>query len=273
MPELPEVETTARTLRGRLVGRIITGAEVRWPRTAATHAPPDLAQAVTGRRIQDVGRRGKYVVFTLDQGSLLVHLKMTGRLFVVPADSPQDQYVRAWFNLDDGHQLRFHDVRKFGRVYLVGDTEEVTAPLGPEPLGDELTVAAFRSLLERRRGRLKPLLLNQTFLAGLGNIYADEALHRAGLHPLRTADSLSLSEQERLYMAIRTVLAGAVQARGTTLSDGGYLDAEGRPGGFQTQVAVYGRAGERCPRCGGAIQRIVLGQRSTHFCPRCQPEG
>jgi formamidopyrimidine-DNA glycosylase len=255
------------------VGRIIIGAEVCWTRTAATHAPAALAQEVAGRRIQHVGRRGKYVVLTLDRGSLLVHLKMTGRLFVVPAGSQPDPYVRAWFDLDDGYQLCFHDVRKFGRIYLVDDSEEVTAPLGPEPLGDELTLAAFRSLLARRRGRLKPLLLNQTFLAGLGNIYADEALHRAGLHPLRTADSLSRSEQERLYRAIRTVLEGAIRARGTTLADGGYLDAEGRPGSFQAQVAAYGRAGKPCPRCGADIQRIVLGQRSTHFCPRCQPAG
>jgi formamidopyrimidine-DNA glycosylase len=272
MPELPEVETTARTLRGRVAGRTITAAAVSWPRTAATHPSDELAREVQGRRIEDVGRRGKYVVFTLSRGSLLVHLKMTGRLFVVPANQAQDEYVRAWFALDDGHQLRFHDVRKFGRIYLVDDVEQVTGSLGPEPLDGDLTVSAFQDLLARRRGRLKSLLLNQRFVAGLGNIYADEALHRARLHPLRTADSLMPSEQQRLFHAIRDVLGKAVQARGTTLSDGGYLDAHGRPGSFQAQVAVYGRAGEPCPRCGATIERIVLAQRGTHFCPRCQPE-
>lgn len=275
MPELPEVETVARGLREPLVGRTITAAWVDWPRSVACPPVGDLAPSIAGRRIVAVGRRGKYVVIGLDLGCLLIHLKMSGRLHVVPAAEPLDKHVHVLFDLDDGRQLRFRDVRKFGRVYLVDDPEQITAGLGPEPLDDAFTLAEFRRLLARRRGRLKSLLLNQQFLAGLGNIYADEALFVARLHPLRPADSLTPAEQARLYEGIRAVLGRAVASRGTTLSDGGYTDALGRAGGYQDRIAVYGRTGEPCLRCQAPIERIVLGGRSTHFCPHCQarPEG
>jgi formamidopyrimidine-DNA glycosylase len=217
-----------------------------------------------------VGRRGKYVVIGLDKGYLLIHLKMSGRLQVVQLDEPQDKHTHTVFDLDDGQQLRFQDVRKFGRVYLVEDIAQVTADLGPEPLSEDLTVDDFQHLLTRRSGRLKSLLLNQQFLAGIGNIYADESLFAAGLHPLRKADSLAPSEQRRLYESIRQVLGRAVRSRGTTLTDQGYVDADGRKGEYQDHVAVYGRSGEPCPVCGGAIERIRIGGRSTHYCPHCQ---
>ncbi len=270
MPELPEVETVARTLRPQLTGLVFTGAVVRWPRTLAAPAAEELAAQIAGRRVEWVGRRGKYVVLGLDRGYLLFHLKMSGRLAVMPAGEPEDTYTRAVFYLADGRQLVFRDVRKFGRVYLVDRLGAVTEHLGPEPLADELSVDEFRRLLARRSGRLKSLLLNQEFLAGLGNIYADEVLFAARLHPLRTARSLSPEEQRRLYEAIRSILARAVDSGGTTLPDRSYLDALGQAGTFQERVAVYGRGGKPCPICSTPVQRLVIGGRSAHFCPDCQ---
>jgi formamidopyrimidine-DNA glycosylase len=272
MPELPEVETVVRGLRAPLIGRSITGVSVAWPRTIARPSVDDLVARVVGRRITLVGRRGKYLIIGLDQGYLLIHLKMSGRLQVVPAAHPPDKHVRVLFDLDNGQQLRFQDVRKFGRLYAVDDPAEVTVGLGPEPLADDFTLDEFCHLLSRRSGRLKSLLLNQQFLAGLGNIYADEVLFSARLHPLRKASSLTRDEQDRLYRAIRTVLGHAVASRGTTLDDRGYVDALGQPGMYQEQLAVYGRQGEPCHRCQLPIERIIIGGRSAHFCPGCQVE-
>jgi formamidopyrimidine-DNA glycosylase len=227
---------------------------------------------VAGQRVRSVARRGKYVVIELDCGYLLVHLMMSGRLYVVPAEEPLDSHVRVVFDLENGRQMRFQDTRKFGRIHLVDDSEEVTAGLGPEPLDDSFALGDFRHLLARRTGRLKPLLLNQRFLAGLGNIYADEALFAAQLHPLRKADSLTPVEQARLYEVIRAVLSSAVTDRGTTLSDGGYTDVSGQAGTYQAKLAVYSRNGRACPRCQTHIERIVLGGRSAHYCPSCQVE-
>lgn len=273
MPELPEVETVARGLRDSLIGRTIAGVQVDWPRSIAFPSPDAFAKRVAGRRVQMVGRRGKYVIIGLDVAYLLIHLKMSGRLRVVERDEPADKHVHVAFGLDNGTELRFQDVRKFGRVYLVDEVSEVTSHLGPEPLSDEFSLDLFRRILERRSGRLKSLLLNQEFLAGLGNIYADEALFAARLHPLRKADSLSPDEQENLYHAIRTVLRQAVASRGTTLTDGGYTDTDGQSGTYQAQITVYGQTGEPCPRCKTPIERIVLGGRSSHFCPHCQSLG
>jgi formamidopyrimidine-DNA glycosylase len=195
---------------------------------------------------------------------------MSGRLRVVPVGESLDKHTHTLFDLDDGRQLRFQDVRKFGRIYLVDDLRQVTAGLGPEPLSEDFTLAVFRQILARRSGRLKSLLMNQQFIAGLGNIYADECLFASGLHPLRTADSLSAGEQERLYRAIRSILQAAVDRRGTTLGDGGYRDAEGRAGAFQSRIAVYARRGQPCTTCNTPIERLLIGGRSSHFCPRCQ---
>lgn len=270
MPELPEVETVARGLQSSLVDRIITGVQVDWPRSIASSSPGEFAERLVGRRVRTVGRRGKYVIIGLDEGYLLIHLKMSGRLRVVPVDEPADKHVHVTFGLENGMELRFQDVRKFGRVYLVGDVSQITSDLGPEPLSDELTLELFREILGHRSGRLKSLLLNQEFLAGLGNIYADEALFAARLHPLRKADTLTPAEQENLYHAIRTVLCRAVASRGTTLTDGGYTDTEGQSGAYQDQIAVYGQTGTPCPRCQTLVERIVLGGRSSHYCPSCQ---
>jgi formamidopyrimidine-DNA glycosylase len=270
MPELPEVETVARGLRVSLIGRIITSATVNWPRTIAHPSLDQFRERIVGRRVESVSRRGKYVVMGLDQGYLLIHLKMSGRLRITPSSERLDKHTHTTFDLDDGRQLRFQDVRKFGRLYLVDDPSQITGRLGPEPLDHGFTRRVFHSRVVRRSGRLKSLLLDQTFIAGLGNIYADESLFAARLHPLRRANTLTEEEEAMLYEAIRMTLCRAVENRGTTLDDQGYVDANGQAGAYQEQIAVYGRKGESCPSCGTSIERIVVGGRSTHFCPRCQ---
>jgi formamidopyrimidine-DNA glycosylase len=270
MPELPEVETVARGLRDRLVGRSFVRIYLDWPRTIGFPDASGFQSRVLGRRVREIGRRGKYIVMELDEGYLLIHLKMSGRLLVVPETDQVDEYTHLYFDLDDGYRLLFHDVRKFGRAYLVDDPEQITGHLGPEPLDENLSLEEFRSLLARRSGRLKSLLLNQEFLAGIGNIYADESLYAARIHPLRKASTLSAEEGARLYHSIRGVLRQAVAAHGTTLDDRGYVDSTGRAGTYQGRIEVYGRSDLPCNSCGMAIERIVVSGRSTHFCPRCQ---
>lgn len=264
MPELPEVETVVRGLRGPLVGRTFTGVTVRWPNSVKTPIP-ELRQRLPGQRIEAITRRGKYLQFHLSGGDFLfLHLKMSGDLLVLPATEPDDPHVRTIFALDNGHQLRFKDTRKFGRVYLVSDPAQVVGKLGPEPLLDDFTAADFRALFDRRSGRLKPLLLNQEFIAGIGNIYADESCHAAGLDPRRQVDTLSDNDLTRLYHAIRAALNAGIMHKGAS------LDAVYRGGEFQHHFRVYGRTGEPCLTCGAEIQRIVLGGRGTHFCSTCQ---
>jgi len=265
MPELPEVETFVRRLRAPLVGRTITGVTLQWPRHVATPSPRQFARQIRGRRIESIGRRGKYLVFCLDGGVLLIHLKMSGDLAVAAAGTTPDKHAHTVFHLDDGREFRFSDTRKFGRVYLVSRPEEVTGHLGPEPLDGAFTARALGERLAARSRALKPLLLDQTFLAGVGNIYADEALHLAGLHPLRKSDTLTAEEARRLWRAIRRVLRRGIQLNGAS------IDWMYRGGSFQEILRVYDRAGEPCPTCGAPIRRILVGQRGTHFCPRCQP--
>src|SRR5487761_2084367 len=281
MRQLPEVETVARDLRRLIVGATITGATGDWPRAIASHASlATFSDAVAGRRVDAVGRRAKLVVVDLAGGAALtIHLKMTGQLFVVPAGAPSDQHVHLRLELDDGREIRFRDIRKFGRVGLwprdplsgaVLDAEdggELFARHGPEPLDDAFTLRAFRTRLRGRSGRLKPLLLDQAFIAGIGNIYADEALWRARLHPLRRAGSLHPPDEARLYREMRAVLAEAIERRGSSIDD--YTAPDG-DGAMQERLVVYQRAGAPCVRCGRPIRRIVVGQRATHFCSWCQ---
>ena len=269
MPELPEVETFVRALRLPLVGRTIIGVRNDWPRHIVVPPPAELAERVAGRRIEAVDRRGKYLVFTLsDDETLIIHLKMSGHLSVVPAETPPDRYAHTVFALDDGRELRFRDTRKFGRVYLVHDPAAILGPLGPEPLAGEFTAGELAALLARRKRVLKPLLLDQTFIAGIGNIYADEALYYAGLRPTRRSDSLTDGEIVALHDAIRKVLALGIDREGASIST--YVKADGEMGDMQNAVAVFRRTGQSCYTCGGPIERIVLGGRSTHFCPNCQ---
>ena len=271
MPELPEVETVARDLRGLVLDATITDATAHWARTLRTHSPGTIGAALAGRRIESVGRRGKQLVIGLSGGSAMtIHLKMTGQLFVVPAATPLDGHVRLVIAFDDGRELRFRDIRKFGRigiyavdaatgeaVHEVGGTA-VFAGTGPEPLDDALTVRVFRDRLRARRGRLKSLLLDQSFIAGIGNIYADEALWAARLHPLRSAPTLRPSDERHLYLEIRRILAEAIVRRGSSIDD--YTAPEG-DGSMQEHLLVYQRTGEPCPRCGRPVRRIVVGGR------------
>jgi formamidopyrimidine-DNA glycosylase len=273
MPELPEVETFVADLRPQLVGRHILGAQVLWPRTLAE---PDLSAfeaRIRDQQIVELERRGKYLLCRLGSGdTLIVHLRMTGRLEIVPADSPTlvGPHVRAWFHLAGGEYLVFTDVRKFGRIWLVADDRQVLDKLGPEPLSWNFTAERLKERLRDRRVAAKTLLMDQRVVAGLGNIYTDEALFLAGIHPLRTGASLSDDEVDRLYEAIRLVLSEAIGQRGTTLRD--YRPPYSAAGAYQHRLRVYGQTDLPCPRCGTAIRRIRVTQRSAHFCPQCQPD-
>ncbi len=295
MPELPEVETVARDLQRWVVGATITGAEVHWDRTIRHPQPSErFAAEISGAKIRSVDRRAKTVLLHLEDSRVMtVALRMTGALIVAPPGTQADAYARVVFHLADGRELRYRDVRKFGRIglwpggglrtvgagrggrsrkvaegtraYRIG---EVFSGHGPEPLRPSFTVARLAERLRGRSAKLKSLLLDQTFIAGVGNIYADEALWRAKLHPLRAADTLSAEELRRFHRAVRRVLRQGIANRGSSFSD--YVGADGEPGANAERLAVYRRTGEPCLRCGRRIERIVVAQRSTHFCPRCQ---
>lgn len=266
MPELPEVETIVRGLQRPLIGRTITGVEILWhntarPSVAALHAE------LPGARIEQLTRRGKFLQFTLSTGkTMFIHLKMSGNLMVTPLTQPAHRHSRAIFILDNDHRLEFKNPRKFGRVYLAENPKDVVGHLGPEPLADDFTAENFIALFAHRRGRLKPLLLNQSLIAGVGNIYASEACFWANLHPARPVDTLSRADLTRLYEAVRQVLRHGIVLKGASLDD------VYRGGNFQNHFQVYGKTGEPCSRCATPIERIMLGARSTFFCPRCQPD-
>ncbi|MBI4321969.1 MAG: bifunctional DNA-formamidopyrimidine glycosylase/DNA-(apurinic or apyrimidinic site) lyase [Chloroflexi bacterium] len=271
MPELPEVTTIVNDLEPRVVNRRIVGIDILWPGTIVHPDPEDLQGRLMGQPIVGVRRRAKLIVIDLASGDrLVVHLRMTGRLLLRPAEAEPDQFVRVVFRLDDGQQLRLADARKFGSVKLMASAEfeKLSESLGREPLGPDFALERFREMLGGRGARIKPLLLDQTFLAGMGNIYVDEALFESGIHPARRASSLGEAEVARLYQAIRHVLQEGIKDRGTTFIS--YVDAYGRRGGHQFNLKAYRRAGDPCPRCATAIQRIVVGGRGTYICPRCQ---
>ena len=261
MPELPEVETVVRTLRPHVVGLTIARAEFR----SKFVTPGDrgaLADGLIGRRIEAVERRGKFIWIQLDQGHLAVHLGMTGRLLFGGVEGTHTHGV---FFLNDA-LLVYDDIRQFGRIEFSQAMPRRIAALGPEPL--EISLPDFVERLRSRDTRVKPLLLNQKFLAGLGNIYVDEALFRAGIHPQRAASRIPKARAADLHTAINEILRVAIEHKGSSISD--YVDADGTKGGFQLLHQVYGRAGEACSKCGSEIQRIVVAQRGTHFCPQCQ---
>jgi formamidopyrimidine-DNA glycosylase len=260
MPELPEVETVVRTVEPRLTGRRILSASFN-SRFVTPGNRAALAARLAGRRVESVRRRGKFIVIGLDHGTLAVHLGMTGRLLV--SGQPGD-HTHGVFTLDDG-QILYDDPRQFGKIEWSAGAPKRVARLGPEPL--EIGLEEFRARL-KRKARIKPLLLNQTFLAGLGNIYADESLFKAGIHPLASATRLTALRAGRLHQAIRETLMEAIAMGGSSVSD--YVDANGERGWFQIQHCVYGREGEACRQCGAPIHKIVVAQRGTHFCAKCQ---
>jgi formamidopyrimidine-DNA glycosylase len=270
MPELPEVETIRNALRqgGRggvsVVGRRVKASHLLWERTLAEPSPGEFCQRIIGQFIQDVNRRGKYLLLNLSADALLVHLRMSGDLFVENQEAPVEPHHRLMLDLDGGIRLVLNDTRKFGRVWLVADPQTVLGDLGPEPLNGDFTHQELHQRLHAYRRQLKPLLLDQTFIAGLGNIYTDEALHMAGLHPLVISNTLEASQSERLWASIRQVLQEGIRRQGSS------IDWVYKGGDFQNYFRVYQRTGEPCPVCGTPIQRILVGQRGTHYCLNCQ---
>jgi formamidopyrimidine-DNA glycosylase len=272
MPELPEVEYVARQLRAEVPGRRIERVDVLWSRTVEPVDAREFEVRVTGQRIERIDRRGKHLLISLDSGDMLVvHRRMTGNLIF--ARSPDEAlYVRVIFTLDDGRLLLFTDPRKFGRVLLVsaGETSEALLALGPEPLDPGFTPRILAERLSGTRRPIKAVLLDQTVVAGLGNIYADEALFRARIHPLRPAASLTRREVAALRDAIVETLLDGIEHGGTTF--GRHRDIYNEAGRNLEHLRVYRRTGEPCPRCGTPITRITVAQRGTHFCPQCQRE-
>ena len=275
MPELPEVETIARSLsQGKgtgfsVVGRKIEGVSILWERSIATPSAVKFKQRIQGQTIREVGRRGKYIVMSLSSDTLLFHLRMSGDLHTKSAavqdgEETVGKHDRVIFFLQNGQRLIFEDARKFGRIWLLANPQDELGDLGPEPLSEAFTADRFHNMLQSSKRPLKPLLMDQTFLAGLGNIYTDEALFKAKLHPLIPANQLGVEQAATLFKAIRETLLEGIRRNGAS------IDWAYRGGDFQNHFFVYRREGEACLLCGTPIERIVVGQRGTHFCPTCQ---
>lgn len=274
MPELPEVETVRRTLKQLIVGKMIKSVSVFMPKMIKH---PDDAEKfafqLAGQTIRDIGRRGKFLQIYAGDYVLVSHLRMEGRYGLFPAGEPVEKHTHVIFHFTDGTELRYKDVRQFGTMHLFPAGEEMAkAPLnklGLEPLSEQFTFEAFHRALAGKMTKIKPLLLNQERIVGLGNIYVDEALFQAGIHPERTAKSLTLKEWRRLYESIIETLGRAVEAGGSSIKS--YVNGQGEMGMFQHQLRVYGRKGEPCVQCGKPVERFVVGGRGTHICRDCQP--
>lgn len=261
MPELPEVEIVVRSIAPHLRGQVIRSAHFYSRRVTRSSFAANRA-ALAGAKIIDVERRAKHILIHLDRGYLHVHLGMTGKLLWNGEPGP---YTRAGLELGQGH-LFYDDIRQFGRFEFCRSLPSSVRRLGPDALA--ISLDEFQHRLHARAGAIKPLLLNQTFLGGMGNIYIDETLFQAKIHPRAQARRLSAKRVARLHASIREVLTAAIESRGSSISD--YVDGDGEPGGFQNFHEVYGREGSPCSRCGTPIRRVVIAQRGTHFCPRCQ---
>ena len=274
MPELPEVQTLVNDLNAaKIIGITIVAARVFWPRTVAEPSPKLFCRRIKGQKFTAIRRRGKYLVFELsDAHTMLLHLRMSGRLHLVAAGNPRNKHEHVIIGFDDGRQLRFHDTRKFGRLHLIKDPKRILDRLGPEPLASGFTARNLAERLKHRKRILKPLLLDQTFIAGLGNIYADEALWEARLHPCRLAASLSTTEIKVLHRTIRRALTRGLKNLGTTLGTGkgNFYSVANRRGRNEDLLNVFRRTDLPCPRCEAPIERIIVGQRSTHICQNCQ---
>lgn len=276
MPELPEVETIARDLiAAQLVGACILDVEIHWERSIAEITPELFRKKLIGQKFAQIARRGKYLTLTLSGGGvLLIHLRMTGRLQLIASTTDFDNFPhrRIVLSLDKGRTLVYSDPRKFGRWHLVTESQTVLGKLGPEPLENAFTVDILGKMLKSRSRQLKPLLLDQSCIAGLGNIYVDEALWRAHLHPQRLSNTLTESDVKKLHAAIQYVLQRGLKAAGTTLGNGqsNFYRLSGKRGEHQNKLDVFRQTDKPCSRCGAAIQRLVVAQRSTHICPHCQ---
>ncbi len=274
MPELPEVENAVRALHAAgLPGQRILSIQVYWRSIVAGTPPAVLRQRLLKRKLLDITRRGKFILFHFSGGeTVLIHLRMTGQFALQAPQTPRDQHTHLTLQLSGGQELRYRDARKFGRWQVTRAPQAILQRLGPEPLAKAFTPRVFAQRLNGRRRMLKTLLLDQAFLAGLGNIYADEALWLAGLHPQRRADTLTPPETLALYRAIRQTLRRGIRHGGTTLGRGAghYASLNSRRGRHQDYLRVYRRSGQACERCQSPIRRVIIGQRSTHFCPTCQ---
>ncbi|OBY77296.1 DNA-formamidopyrimidine glycosylase [Paenibacillus sp. KS1] len=273
MPELPEVETVKQTLNTLVAGKRIERVTVTLPRII--QRPSEIEQfcdALKGHTIERVERRGKFLRILLDGLVLVSHLRMEGRYGVYAANEPVEKHTHVIFHFDDGTELRYKDVRQFGTIHLFAAGEEWEQPplhkLGVEPLSPEFTVERFAEAMRRRRSFIKPVLLNQNIVVGIGNIYVDEALFRAGIHPNRAADELTDEEYALLHRAIIDTLKEAVEAGGSSIKS--YVNGQGEMGMFQHQLQMYGRQGQPCVQCGSIIEKTVVGGRGTHYCPVCQ---
>lgn len=272
MPELPEVETfRLRFLHGTddipsLVGKQIGGVSVFWQKVVESPSKEQFERRIEGQTITDIHRRGKYLLFLLSRDVLAIHLRMSGDLLVESQSDPIAKHHRLIIELDGGIRLSFNDTRKFGRVWLVEDSERLLSKLGPEPLDEAFTPQVFFDMLQGVNRQIKPLLLDQHFIAGLGNIYTDEALFLAGIHPLTKSDAIDLNQSVILCKAIKDVLHEGILRNGST------IDWVYRGGNFQNYFHVFRRTGEDCLRCGNLIEKITVNSRSTHICPICQPK-
>jgi formamidopyrimidine-DNA glycosylase len=264
MPELPEVETIARGLKDELIGKTILEADVFWARTLATPAIKKFKEQITGQKIIGVTRRAKYLILQLKNYNLLIHLRMSGDLILRDSKITPEKHDRMALWLSGRKYLAFNDTRKFGRVWLTDQPESILGKLGPEPLEKGFTPQWLYENLQSRKRQLKPLLLDQTFVAGLGNIYTDESLNIAKLHPLALANSVKPKQAEALYAAIRSVLREGIRRNGAS------IDWVYRGGEYQNHFRVYDQEGKPCPTCGHMIEKFTVGQRGTHICPKCQ---
>jgi formamidopyrimidine-DNA glycosylase len=271
MPELPEVETICIALRngGRggesIIGRRVEESHLLWEGSLAEPTPIEFHERILGQIVEDVRRRGKYIILNFSDDTMLIHLRMSGDVVIEEQTDPVAPHHRMMLDLDGDIRLAFNDTRKFGRVWLVEDPQTVVGNLGPEPLNGDFTPEELHRRLQVHRRQLKPLLLDQNFIAGLGNIYTDEALHRAKLHPLLISNTIDSLQAEQLWSSIRAVLEEGIRRQGAS------IDWIYRGGDFQNYFAVYQRTGDPCLTCGEPIQRMLVGQRGTHYCVNCQP--
>jgi formamidopyrimidine-DNA glycosylase len=269
MPELPEVQTTINELKPFVLGKRIEKVDVLADKTVAQPSVDGFRKGLPGRKIASLSRRGKHLIFELDNSMfLIVHLRMTGSLILKPAAEKPGKFIRVIIYLNNGTAIHFRDVRRFGRMWLVKDKDSVIGKLGPEPLDPEFTPKVLAQILDNRRTDIKSLLLDQTLIAGIGNMYADEALYHARLHPLRAANSLTGAEIKKLHNSIQTVLNQGIRNKGASTET--YLRPEGTKGKAHLEFRVAHQKGKECPVCGGPIDRIVVRQRGTFFCPKCQ---
>lgn len=273
MPELPEVETVRRTLEQLVIGKTISDVKIYWPKIIKLPVEPnEFRNKVTGQTIERIGRRGKYLLFYLNDDVLISHLRMEGKYGLFTMNDPRDHHTHVIFTFTDGTELRYRDVRKFGTMHLLSKGTEFSSQplkkLGLEPFDDRLTVPYLKKRFQKTIRNIKTVLLDQTIITGLGNIYVDESLFKAKIHPLRPASSLTDEEIERLLVAIVETLSEAVEKGGTTIRS--YVNSQGEIGMFQLELHVYGQEGKACKICGATIEKMKVSGRGTHICPGCQ---